>query len=100
MSNTNSIVIRIIVYQPLILNVIDEVINKYVEKQRARKPSLGAHLYLCSTSHSVYAQSYHVAFCLINKNELADMHGEIRHIFVIYTAVVDGVGSRKLCLNP
>ena len=56
MSNTNSIVISIIVYQSLILNVIDEVIDKDVKKQRPEKQSLGAHLYLCSTSHSVYVQ--------------------------------------------
>ena len=41
MSNTNSIVISIIVYQSLILNVIDEVINKDVKKQRPENRALG-----------------------------------------------------------
>ena len=41
MSNTNNIVISIIVYQPVILNVIDEVINKDVKKQRPEKRALG-----------------------------------------------------------
>ena len=57
MSNTNSIVISIIVYQPLIFNIIDEVTYKDDKKATARKQSLGAHRYLCSTSHSVYTQT-------------------------------------------
>ena len=40
MSNTNSTVVSIIIYQPSLLNVINEVINKNVEKQQSHNRAL------------------------------------------------------------
>ena len=41
MRNTYIIVISIIIYEPLILNVINEVVNKHVKNQRHENRVLG-----------------------------------------------------------